>query len=137
MARFGAACVALAVMTAGCAGPTLYERLGRGGAIVALVDDCMRNVAGDSRLKARFKDVEPRRLKHLLVNQICEVAGGGCKYEGPPMAQVHRGMNITDAEFDAFMDDMVLSLEKYSIGVREKRELLAALGAMRKDIVGK
>ena len=137
MARLGAASIALAVMMVGCAGPTLYERLGRGPAIVALVDDFVRNVAADSRLKGRFKDIEPRRLKFMLVNQICEVAGGTCKYDGPPMAQVHRGMNITDTEFDAFLSNMVLSLEKYSIGAREKQELLAALGAMRKDIVGK
>jgi hemoglobin len=138
MTRFAAACVAaVAVMTAGCAGPTLYDRMGRAPAIIALVDELVRNVAGDPRIKARFKDVDARRLKHLLVNQICEAAGGRCKYEGPKMADVHRGMNITDAEFDAFMGDLALAMEKYSIGAREKQELLEKLGAMRKDIVAK
>ena len=127
---------AVALVTAGC-GPTLYERMGRKDAIVAVVDDFLRNVTGDPRIKARFKDVDPLRLKHMLVNQICEAAKGPCKYEGPTMADVHRGMNITDAEFDAMMNDLVISLEKYPIGAREKQELLATLGAMRKDIVGK
>jgi hemoglobin len=138
MTRFAAACLAgLAVVTAGCAGPTLYERIGRKQAIVALVDDWLRNAAGDPRVKTRFHGVEPLRLKAMLVNQICEAAKGPCKYEGPRPADVHRGMHITDAEFDAFLDDLVVSLEKYSIGAREKQELLAMLGAMRKDIVGK
>jgi hemoglobin len=46
------------------------------------------------------------------------------------------GMKITDAEFDALVEDLVKSLDKLKVAEREKGELLAALGGMRKDIVG-
>jgi hemoglobin len=44
-------------------------------------------------------------------------------------------MGITPAEFDAVVDDLVKTLDKYEVPAREKNELLALLGPMRGDIV--
>jgi len=53
------------------------------------------------------------------------------------MKSAHKGMDITNADFDALVGDLVASLDKFKVGDREKQELLAALGPMRKDIVEK
>jgi hemoglobin len=45
-------------------------------------------------------------------------------------------MKITDAEFNALVEDLVKSLDKFKVGTREKNELLSALGGMKVDIVG-
>lgn len=44
-------------------------------------------------------------------------------------------MGITDTEFDAVVDDLVKTLDKYKVPEREKNELLSLLAPMRKDIV--
>jgi hemoglobin len=75
------------------------------------------------------------RLKRLLVQQICAGSGGPCKYEGRSMREAHRGLGVRNRDFDALVEDLVMSLNKFGVRPREQRELLAVLGPMRRDIV--
>ena len=135
----------VAVLATGCASmdsgmaakKSLYDRLGGKGAIQAVVDDFIGNVAGDARINTRFANADIPRLKGKLVDQICEASGGPCKYTGASMLDAHRGMNVTDAEFTALVEDLVKSLDKFKVPSPEKTELLTALGGMKGQIVGK
>jgi hemoglobin len=115
----------------------LYDRLGGKDAIQAVVDDFIGNVADDARINKRFANADIPRLKTKLVEQICEASGGPCKYTGATMLDAHRGMNVTDAEFTALVEDLVKSLDKFKVPAQEKTELLTALGGMKGQIVGK
>ena len=99
----------------GMAKKPLYDRLGGKPAITAVVDDFIGNVAGDARINKRFATANIPRLKTMLVDQICEASGGPCKYTGTSMLDAHRGMNITDAEFTALVEDLVKSLDKFKV----------------------
>lgn len=134
---------AAALLVTGCAGgmmgekkAPLYDRLGGRPAIQAVVDDFIGNVAADARINKRFAGAPIGKLKTNLVDQICEATGGPCKYTGQSMKSVHAGMQITDAEFDALVEDLGKSLDKLKVAEAEKGELLTALGKMRKDVVG-
>lgn len=116
---------------------SLYDRLGGKPAIQAVVDDFIGNVAADNRINSFFANTNIPRLNMMLVNQICEATGGPCKYEGRSMKTAHTGMGLSDANFNALVDDLVKSLNKFNVPEREKKELLTALAAMRGDIVGK
>jgi hemoglobin len=138
LGMLGAGC-ASGTMTKGdtmMASPSLYDRLGGKPAITAVVDDFVANVAADTRINGRFVNTNIPRLKGMLIDQICEATGGPCKYTGRDMKSTHRGMNITDAEFNALVEDLVTSLDKFKVPAKEKGELLAALGGMKPDIVG-
>ncbi len=132
----GAATLALA----GCAmfggKPSLYERLGGLPYIQAVVDDFVANVAADSRINQRFAKTDIPRLKKNLVDQICAASGGPCQYTGRDMKTTHTGMKITEAEWNATVEDLVKTLDKYKVGEAEKNELLGLLGSMKNDIVG-
>ena len=65
---------------------SLYERLGGQGAIVAVVDDFVGNVAADNRINKFFGKTDIPRLKRLLVEQICAGTGGPCTYTGQCVA---------------------------------------------------
>ena len=139
-----------AVMAIGClniasaqemAKKSLYSRLGGKKAITAVVDEFVNNVAGDSRINKFFADTakDPKRLakfKGNLVDQICSASGGPCKYKGKDMKTAHKGMGITDADFNALVEDLVKALDKFNVGATEKNELLGALGGMKDQIVG-
>ena len=135
----------IALVAAGCASmesssmasKPLYDRLGGKPAIQAVVDDFVGNVAGDARINKRFANANIPRLKTMLVDQICEASGGPCKYTGASMADAHRGMNINDAEFNALVEDLVKSLDKFKVPSQEKTELLTALGGMKPQIVNR
>lgn len=116
---------------------SLYDRLGQKPAIAAVVDDFVANVAGDSRINARFQGANIPRLKTMLVDQICQASGGPCTYTGRTMLAAHQGMGIKDAEFSALVEDLVRSLDKFKVPPQEKSELLGALGSMKGDIVGR
>jgi hemoglobin len=114
---------------------TLYDRLGGRPAITAVVNDFVGNVARDKRINGFFANTDIPRLKRLLVQQICAGSGGPCQYEGRSMREAHRGLNIRNQDFDALVQDLVISLNKFGVKQREQRELLAVLGPMRKDVV--
>jgi len=115
---------------------SLYDRLGGLGAITAVVDDFVGNVAADNRINKFFAKTDIPRLKRLLVEQICAGTGGPCTYTGRDMRSVHAGMGITDAQFNALVEDLVKSLDKFKVPEKEKGELLGILGPMKPSIVG-
>ncbi len=119
------------------AGPSLYERLGGHDAVAAVVEDFVGRVGADARINAFFRGVDLDQLKRLLAEQICQASGGGCRYTGRPMRVAHRGLNIRDADFDALVEDLTASLDHFTVRERERRELLTALGGMRREIVGR
>jgi hemoglobin len=136
----------LALVLAGCASQgsmsqqpmakkSLYDRLGGLPAIQAVINDFIGNVAADDRINKRFAGVDIPKLNKNLVDQVCEATGGPCKYTGKSMKESHAGMKITDPEFNALVEDLVKSLDKFKVPAAEKNELLAALGGMKKDIV--
>jgi hemoglobin len=51
------------------------------------------------------------------------------------MKTTHAGMGVTDADFNALVEDLVATLDKFKVPEKEKGELLGVLGPMRKDIV--
>lgn len=134
----------LAASIVGCGGmqsappqKSLYDRLGGKPAIQAVVDDFIGNVAADKRINGFFASTNIPRLNSMLVNQICEATGGPCKYTGRDMKSTHTGMGVTDAHFNALVEDLVKSLDKFSVPAKEKNELLTALASMKGDIVGR
>jgi hemoglobin len=115
---------------------SLYERLGGKDAITAVVDDFVGNVAGDRRINGFFAKADIPRLKRNLVDQICSATGGPCVYTGKDMRTAHRGMGITDADFNALVEDLTKSLNKFNVPAKEQGELLGILGPLRAQIVG-
>jgi len=114
---------------------SLYDRLGGKDSISAVVDDFVTRVAADERINRFFAQANVPRLKKNLADQICQATGGPCNYTGKDMKSAHQGMGISEPDFDALVQDLVASLDTFKVGEREKGELLAALGPMKKEIV--
>lgn len=119
---------------------TLYDRLGGKKAITAVVDDFVGNCAGDSRINSFFTATASdksrlAKFKSNLVDQICEAAGGPCKYKGKSMKEAHAGMGIKEEHFNALVEDLVKSLDKFKVAEADKQTLLSVLGPMKSDIV--
>ena len=119
---------------------SLYVRLGGYDAIAAVVDDFIGRLATDKRFKrffAGFSDDSKKRLRQHILDQFCVAAGGPCVYMGRDMRTTHKGLGITDADWDVAAKHLVASLDKYKVPQAEKDELLAFVGAQKKDIVEK
>ncbi len=122
---------------AAAGGSSLYKRLGGEVAVTAVIDEFVARLSVNPLIKDRFEGSNVPRLRRMLIEQVCAASGGPQKYTGRDMKTVHRGMGVTDAEFDALVGDLVGALDRFRVPEREKGELLAVLGPMRKDIVYK
>lgn len=114
---------------------TLFERLGGKDSIIAVVDDFVARCAADDRINRKFAKTDIPRLKRMLVDQVCEAAGGPCTYQGRDMRETHDGMAVTAGEFAALVEDLVATLNQFGVAKQEQEELLAVLGPLRPDIV--
>jgi len=114
---------------------SLFDRLGGMPAISAVVEDFAGNVLGDSRINQKFAKTDAPRLLANLKDFMCMATGGPCKYNGLSMKKSHEHMRVTGGEFNALVEDLVKTLDKFNVGEQEKKELLTALAGLRGDIV--
>jgi len=125
---------------------TLYERLGGENAIRAVVDDFVTRALNDPKVNftrkgtgAEWKPTPENveRVKKTAVELVGMVTGGPQKYTGKNLKEAHKGMEITQAEFDAAAADLKASLDKFSVPAKEQDELMKIVASTAPDIVEK
>lgn len=117
------------------ASDSLYMRMGGEPVVRAVVSDTLDRVVADHRLNQSFARVDVERVKRLLVQQICALAGGGCHYTGESMREVHAGHQISESEFYGLVEILRDSMRRHHVALRERNQLLALLAPMKHDIV--
>jgi hemoglobin len=121
--------------------PSLYDRLGGVYSIATVVDDFIDRIMVDARLNAnpRVDDahhrVAPAGFKYLVTEMVCWAAGGPQKYTGRSMKESHEHLMITSAEWEAFLDDLQQTLDKFAVAQAEQAEIKAIVASTRADIV--
>lgn len=114
---------------------SLYQRLGGQTGVSALMGKTLSRAAKDARTQRSFDGIKLAALEESLTEQICALAGGGCKYQGQAMEPVHRDLRITHSEFDAFVEILRQEMDAAGVAAREKNELLRLLAPMKPAIV--
>jgi hemoglobin len=121
-------------------GDSLYKRLGGYDALAAVTDDFLGRLIKDERLGTFFNGVSldsQKRIRQLVLDQLCAATGGPCIYIGRNMRTVHEGLGITNADWERAVKHLVATLDKFKVGKAEKDDLLKALTTLKKDIVDK
>ncbi len=139
------AVLAFALLIVGCAGTppqhftgkdALYQELGRSEGITKVVDLFFQRLNADARINTLFANVDHDDLRRLVIEQMCEATGGPCKYTGRLMEEAHSGLNLTNKDFDAFVQDLVTAMNEAKVAGPTQKKLLAILGPMRPQVVG-
>lgn len=130
------------LMLACCAGfgvvharDTLYARLGGDAGVTAIANTLIDRVVADPLTGPSFKDTQLGRIKRLLAEQICDLAGGPCHYSGDPMKEVHAGLHISEAQFYVMVNELRTVLKERHVEPGARNELLRLLAPMKRDVV--
>jgi len=119
---------------------TLYARLGGYDALAAVSDDFITRLAAN-KLLGRFvvglSDDSKKKLRQHFDEFLCNATGGSCVYMGRDMKTSHTGLGITEEDWKESVKILVETLDKFKVPEKEKDEVLAAVGSLKKDIVEK
>lgn len=127
-------------MAQGMSEKSLYQRLGGYDALAKVVDDFIVRLVTDKRFEKFFaghSDDSKKRIRQHILDQFCAATGGPCVYTGRDMTTSHKGLGITEADWDAAAKHLVASLDKFKVPEKEKGEVVAFVTSLKKEIVEK
>lgn len=114
---------------------TLYHRLGGNEGLTEIVDNMLFYIAEKSRILHHFEDVDIDRFRDNLVIHLCELSDGPCRYQGDSMADVHRGMNVSAADFDSLVECLMDAMDETGVSYRNQVDLIRRLVPFHDEIV--
>jgi hemoglobin len=117
---------------------SLFDRLGGRPGVRALVERVVDNHFENPVVRTRFEHANLSKEELVTGGHefFCTGLSGVPTYEGRPLPEVHGGMNISDREFNAVLDDIVAAMESLGIGELEQAEALKILYGMKPDVIG-
>ncbi len=119
---------------------SLYKRLGGYDAIAAVSDDFIGRLVGSHTFTKFFEGASndsKMKIRQHVVDFICMNTGGPCYYTGRDMKTSHKGLGITEKDWNEAAGLLVESLKKFNVPQKEMDELLAIVNSIKGDIVEK
>lgn len=119
---------------------SLFHRLGGSNGIKALVDDIVTMHMENPVIRARFRPIleTPDRLV-VIKNHLCMFlemgSGGPGQYGGRSMRDAHKGMNVSETEYMAAIDDILAVLKKHEVDPQTQNDVLAIAYSLKGDIL--
>ena len=107
--------------------PSLYQQLGERKGIAEVVEDLLYLIVEDERINHQFKGMDVARFHRNLTDQLCQLSGGPCTYTGREMRELHADMGITDTQFNALAENLILAMEENGIPTGAQNRLLKRL----------
>jgi hemoglobin len=114
---------------------SLYERLGGEEKIRALATSIFDNHAKNEIINARYGASDRDDVIRLVAEFICAGTGGPQTYSGKDMLAAHKGMNISEQEYVAVLDDILDAMNANNIGKTEQEEFLMIAYSLRGEIL--
>ena len=119
---------------------SLYQRLGGYDAVAAVTDDFLGRLATDKQLGRFFpghSEDSVKRIRQHIVDFLCAATGGPCLYTGRDMKTSHKGLGVTESDWNQAVVLLVQTLDKFKVPATEKSEVLGAVSGLKGDIVEK
>ena len=93
----------------------VYQAIGGRAAVAAAVEGLYGRILADPVLSRFFPRGVAAKHRAYVVTVLGEAIGGPERYRGPDLAKAHRGLGITDADFDRTAGHLAATLD--SLGV--------------------
>jgi len=120
---------------------SLFERLGGENGISSIVDDIVLAHLDNPEIKHVFLPLKenPEKFESFKTHVkefLSSGTGGGAVYTGKDLPSAHKGLNTTEKEFMAAVDDILAVLNKHNIDEETKKDMLYILYSMKGAVIG-
>ena len=115
-------------------GTETFQAFGGKAGLTKIMDDFMVGLVADPRTKPFFDNNKQAHIKAMLVEQMCELMNGGCKYPGRDMTSSHANMKVNREAFNALVEQFQFAMDKNNVPFSAQNKLLAKLAPMYRVI---
>jgi hemoglobin len=127
----------IAAWRGAAASDRLFEQLGGQPGIATIASNALDLYFTDPRLASSFDNINRDYLQPRFTAYLCRVAGGPCTYKGHSMKRAHKGLAITQANFNAVVEDLETAMDRAGVPYHVQNRFLARLAPMERDIVNR
>lgn len=117
---------------------SLYERLGGYDGITGFVNSLLPRLEDDPQLGRFWEnrgDDGIEREKQLLIDYLCSKAGGPVYYTGRDMKTTHKGMKISESDWQVFFVHAGATMQYLQVPEQECDDVVEFVASLKKDIV--
>jgi hemoglobin len=114
---------------------SLYEAVGGHAALVAAVDGLFGRLLADPELAPFFPGGVGGLHRRYVVTMLAEALGGPHRYRGPDLTASHRGLGITDAQFDRTAAHLAATLDGLGVPADLASQVVAVVAGLRPAVV--
>lgn len=120
---------------------SLFERLGGEEGISLIVDDIVQAHLDNEEISHVFMPLKenPEKFESFKTHVkefLSSGTGGGAVYTGKDLPSAHKGLNTSEKEFMAAVDDILGVLSRHNIDEETKKDMLYILYSMKGAVIG-
>jgi len=116
---------------------SLFDDLGGRDKISAFTADLADRIKKDPRIAHFFDETDMGRFRDRLTDMFCHVTGEKRSYRGANMYRAHEGLGVTDAAFDAVVEDLEEAMDDYQVPWSVQARFVGVLAPLKREIVAK
>ena len=114
---------------------SIYETIGGDTSVAEAVERFYAKLRSDPAVATFFEHTDVAQLETRQRMFLTAALGGPDAYEGRDMRAAHAHLNITDADFDLFLEHLAETLAELGNTPERIAEVLEALAPLRLEIV--
>lgn len=116
---------------------SLYKKIGGEAAVDAAVDVFYRKVLADDRISKYFDTVDMDAQRGKQKAFLTVAFGGPNNYSGKDMRAAHAKLNLTEADFDAVMENLGATLKELNVPDELIGEAAAIAMSVKDEVLNK
>jgi hemoglobin len=116
--------------------PSLYERLGGDEGLTKIIRDTIALHHKNPDIAQYFTDVDDDVLAGHVIAFFAAGTGGPVNYQGRDMTTTHASMNLSDADYDSAVADVLAAVKANGVDAESAAEVAAILESLRPAVMG-
>ena len=116
--------------------PSLYERLGGDEGLTKILNDTIALHHKNPDIAHYFTNVDDDVLARHVIAFFAAGTGGPVNYQGRDMTTTHASMDMSDADYDSAVADVLKSVKANGVDAESAAEVAAILESLRPAVMG-